>query len=344
MHFAHPEAFCLLLLIPPALWLSLRPRQRGAARFSSIGMTKAVSGGWAVWGPTLLIALRIVALTLLIVALARPQTSTEHVRTQTDGISIQLVLDNSYSMRTTDYDLGSQSISRLDAVKHAVRLFISGGEHGLSGRPDDRIGIITFARDPDVVCPATLDHAAALDALDHTQLAPPVGTNIGDALAWGLDRLRDDPAKEKVIILLSDGSHNVKEGMPPLEAAKLASDLKIRVYTIGAVGNRFGKQREPTMADLVRQMQGRSRQGSEDSVDEPMMQKIAEATGGQYYRATDTNGLTGIYEEIDRLEKTQMEKTVRVSHREWFLLVLTPAIVLLALEQLLAATRFMRIP
>ena len=133
--------------------------------------------------------------------------------------------------------------------------------------------------------------------------------------------------------------------MTPLDAAKLAADLKVRVYTIGAVGNRFGKPREPNLADLVRQVQGRRRRtGSEDSVDEPIMQKIADLTGGKYFRATDTNGLTSIYQEIDRLEKTQMEQTVRSAQREWFLAALTPAIVLLALEQLLAATRLLRVP
>src|SRR5262249_27300988 len=293
-------------LLPVALLRSLRPRHRGAARFSAVGSSAARSSAWVRWGPSLLTGLRAAAIVLLVIALAQPQTADARVHTQSNGISIQLVIDNSYSMRTTDYDLGSDLISRLDAVKHSVRLFIAGGEHGLTGRPDDRIGIITFARDPDVVCPATLDHAAALDALEHIQLAPPVGTNIGDALAWALDRLRGDPTKEKIIILLSDGSHNIKDAMQPLEGAKLAADLKIRVYTIGAVGNRFGKK--PNMAELVRQLQGRRGEGSEDSVDEPTMQKIAEMTGGKYYRATDTNGLTAIYEDIDRLEKTEMEK------------------------------------
>jgi Ca-activated chloride channel family protein len=331
MHFGHPEAFLLLAILPVALWRTLRAGHRGAARFSTVGIASAHYGSWVRWGPGLLSGLRAGAVVLLVIALAQPQTADAHVHTHSNGISIQLVIDNSYSMRTTDYDLGTESISRLDAVKHSVRLFIAGGEHGLSGRPDDRIGIITFARDPDVVCPATLDHAAALDALEHIQLAPPVGTNIGDALAWALDRLRHDPAKEKIIVLLSDGSHNVKEGMAPLAAAKLAADLKVKVYTIGAVGNRFGKQR-PT------------RRGSEDSVDEPMMQKIAESTGGRYYRATDTNGLTSIYEEIDNLEKSQLEQTVRVSYREWFMAALAPAILLLVLEQLLAATRLLRVP
>jgi Ca-activated chloride channel family protein len=331
MHFGNPEAMLLLVLLPFALWRTLRPGHRGAARFSSVGKSAARFGTWGRWGPGLLTGLRAAAIVLLILGLARPQTADARVQTHSEGISIQLVIDNSYSMRTTDYDLGRESISRLDAVKHSVRLFIAGGAHGLSGRPNDRIGIITFARDPDVVCPATMDHAAALDALEHIRLAPPVGTNIGDALVWALDRLRSDSAKEKIIILLSDGSHNVKEGMAPLDSAKLAADLKVKVYTIGAVGNRFGKSQA-------------IRRGSEDSVDEPMMQKIAELTGGKYRRATDTNGLTGIYEEIDKLEKSQMEQTVRVSHREWFIAALAPAILLLFIEQLLAATRLLRVP
>jgi Ca-activated chloride channel family protein len=331
MHFGNPEALLLFVLLPLALWRTLRPGHRGAARFSGVGRSAARKGSWGRWGPGLLTGLRAAAVVLLVLALARPQTADARVVTHSKGISIQLVIDNSYSMRTTDYDLGRESISRLDAVKHSVRLFIRGGEHGLSGRPDDRIGIITFARDPDVVCPATLDHAAALDALEHIQLAPPVGTNIGDALAWALDRLRHDPAKEKVIILLSDGSHNVKEGMAPLAAAKLAADLKVKVYTIGAVGNRFGKV-------IV------TRRGEDDSVDEPMMQKIADTTGGKYYRATDTNGLTSIYQDIDTLEKSQLEQSVRVSYREWFVAAMAPAILLLFLEQLLAATRLLRVP
>src|SRR5438552_14485314 len=229
MHFGNPEAFFLLGLLPIVLAWSSQSGHRGAARFSAVGSQMAILRKWAIWGPKLLTGLRGAAILLLIIALARPQTADAHVPTHSEGISIQLVIDNSYSMRTTDYDRGNEPISRLDAVKYAVRLFVVGGEHGLSGRPDDRIGIITFARDPDVVCPTTLDHTVVLDALDHIQLAPPVGTNIGDALAWALDRLRHDPAKETVIILLSDGSHNVKEGMTPLDAAKLAADLKARV-------------------------------------------------------------------------------------------------------------------
>src|SRR5262249_30703262 len=155
----NPEAFLLLPVVALALWWSARHRP-GAARFSALTSAAALPAGWAVWGPALLLLFRTLALVALVVALARQQGESSDERTRSDGIAIQLVLDNSYSMRTRDYYVGTQSISRLDAVKHAVHLFVEGGEQGLTGRPNDKIGVITFARDPDVVCPATLDHAA----------------------------------------------------------------------------------------------------------------------------------------------------------------------------------------
>jgi Ca-activated chloride channel family protein len=145
-----------------------------------------------------------------------------------------------------------------------------------------------------------------------------------------------------VIILLSDGSHNVKDSLPPLEAAQLAADLKIKVYTIGAVGNRFGRNVPGSLAELLN-LRG-YRTGSEDSVDEPLMRQMAERTGGQYFRATDTDGLSAIYKEIDRLETTQLETTRRTTYKEWFLPLVVAGVALLAAEQLLAATRFLRVP
>jgi Ca-activated chloride channel family protein len=341
MRFANPEAFLLLPLVPLALWWSLRARQHGAARFSALRLAGNLPPGLARLGPKVLAVLRGATLLLLVIALARPQTNDAHEKGYADGIAVQLVIDNSYSMRNRDFDRGNESISRLDAVKQAVRLFVAGGDQGLAGRPNDKIGVITFARDPDVVCPLTLDHKAVLDAVDDIQLAPPVGTNIGDALAWALDRLRHDPTKQKVVVLLTDGGHNVKEGMLPLEAAQLAADLNIKVYTIGAVGNHFGKE-PPMLADVLRGLQGQRLAG--DSVDEPLMEQMAARTGGKYYPAADSNGLANVYQEIDRLETTRMEKTVHLSRREWFLTALLPAVGLLILEQALAATRLLRIP
>lgn len=331
MRFAHPEAFLLLLLLPPVLWRSLRSR-RAALQFSRLGAEFARPGTLAVWGPTLLAGLRAVVLALLITALARPQScrATETIRG--DGITIELVIDNSYSMKTPDYDLGSQSISRLEAVKLAMRLFVQGGEHGLTGRPHDRIGVITFARDPEVVCPATLDHEAVIQSVMDIPLSPPVGTNIGDALVWAIDRLRQEPTREKVIILLSDGAHNTRDAMPPLAAAELARDLKVKIYTVGAVGNRF----RPSLT--------RRQLNSDDEVDEAAMQRIAELTGGRYFRATDTQGLLEIYQAIDQLEKSQIEQTVHLSFQEKFFGPLALAIAFFGMEQLLAATRLLRVP
>jgi Ca-activated chloride channel family protein len=344
MHFANPEAFGLLLLLPLLLWWQVRSRRsRGAAQFPSLRTITRLPLGWAVGGTALLVGLRATALVLLVGALARPQTEDARVRTHSDGIAIQLVIDNSYSMRLRDYTLDGGSISRLDAVKHAVRLFVAGGADGVTGRPNDKIGIITFARDPDVVCPATLDHEAVLDALDRIELAPPVGTNIGDALAWAVDRLYRDPTRQKVVILLSDGSHNAKNAIvQPPEAAALARSLKIKVYTIGAVGNQFEKN---ALAEVARRDYGLGLvRMVGDSVDEPLMQRIAAETGGRYFRATDTNGLAGIYQEIDRLETTQLEHAVRVSYQEWYLLLVIPAVLLLLAEQALATTRLLRVP
>jgi Ca-activated chloride channel family protein len=340
MRFANPEALLLLPLVPLAVWWSLRPKRGGAARFSALNLAAWLPAGWAVLGPVVLAGLRAAAVLLLVVALARPQTSDAREQSYADGIAVQLVIDNSYSMRNLDFDSGNESISRLDAVKRAVRLFVAGGEGGLTGRPNDKIGVITFARDPDVVCPLTLDHQAVLDAVNDIGLAPPVGTNIGDALAWALDRLRHDPTKQKVVILLTDGGHNIKEGMPPAEAAQLAADLGIKVYTIGAVGSHFGKPPR-TLAEALREAQGRA---PGDSVDEPLMEQMASRTGGRYYRATDTDGLAKIYGDIDRLEATRMEKTVQVNRREWFLAALLPGLALLLAERALAATRLLRIP
>lgn len=335
LRLAHPEVLGLLLLLPPLVAWTLARRQ-GTARFSSVRLLVPLPVGAARWGPVLLACLRGLTLALLVLALARPQTSHAQVRTRAEGIAIQLVIDTSYSMKARDYDLGSEAVSRLEAVKHAVRLFVRGDGGGLTGRPSDRIGLITFARDPDVVCPLTLDHAALLEALEEITLSPPVGTNIGDGLAWALDRLRQDPTRQRVVILLSDGSHNVQDGLHPREAARLAADLGIRVYTIGAVGS-------PGLSGLVRAGLAAGSAGG-DTVDEPMLEQVARLTGGRYFRATDTDGLLRVYGEIDQLEKTAVERSVQLRYRDWFPAVLVLALLLLLLEQGLAATRLLRVP
>jgi Ca-activated chloride channel family protein len=339
MSWAHPQAFWLLLLLPLAFW-PLRRMVRGCARFATPRGGSMLTGKLGLWGPHMLAGLRAAGLALLIAALARPQTIDAQSHRHTEGIAIQLVLDTSNSMGYTDYALGDELISRMDAARHAIRLFVKGdGNRDLQGRPHDLIGLVTFNRYPDVACPLTHSHDTLLAALEEVVLGP--YTNIGDGLAWGLDRLRRAEPKQKVLILLSDGKQNIKEAMRPEEVAELAVQLGVRIYTVGAVGNQAEvarlRAKQPTRARLPTY-------DPADSVDEGAMRRIAERTGGRYYRATDTEGLTAIYQDIDQLEKSKIERTESVQFDEWYLYLLIPSLLALGLEQLLAATRFLVVP
>jgi Ca-activated chloride channel homolog len=339
MSWAHPQFFLLLLLLPLAFW-PLRRAARGSARFSAFRQELVVASRMGIWGPRFLAGLRALGLIFLIAALARPQSIDARSHAHTESIAIQLVLDTSNSMGYTDYALGDQLISRMDAARHAIRLFVKGDESNyLSGRPHDLIGLVTFNRYPDVACPLTHSHDTLLAALEEVTLGP--YTNIGDGLAWGLDRLRKAEPKQKVLILLSDGKQNLKEAMNPDEAAALAARLGVRIYTIGAVGNQ-------TEVARLRGKQSRHVRmppyDPADSVDEAAMRRIADKTGGKYYRATDTDGLLAIYRAIDKLEKTKIERTDSVQFEEWFLYLLIPGLLSLGLEQILAATRFLVVP
>jgi Ca-activated chloride channel family protein len=331
MEWAHPQAFWLLLLLPLAFW-PLRTVRAGGTRLPGL-RTRLARLGLGRWGPPILATLRAAGLALLILALARPQTTAADAKSYTEGIAIQLVLDTSLSMGYTDYTINGRRVSRLDAARHAIRLFVRGdADHNLPGRPQDLIGLVVFNRDPEVACPLTHAHDTLLASLDQVVLGP--HTNIGDGLAWGLDRLHQSAPKQKVLILLSDGKHTVKEAIPPLEAAQLAADLGIRVYTIGAVGNRAANSPGLLRPNpLVR--------GGDDSIDEETLRRVAERTGGKYFRATDTDGLLAIYREIDQLEKTRITQTNSVRREEWFLYLLIPGLLLLCAEQGLAATRFL---
>jgi Ca-activated chloride channel family protein len=338
MSWAHPLAFALLLAVPLAFWPL---RRRGRTRFSRL----AAGFDWAGvgrYGPPLLATCRAVGLALLVLALARPQTAQSQTHAYSEGIAIQLVLDTSLSMGYTDYSLDNQTITRMDAARRALHLFVRGDERkGLPGRPGDLIGLITFNRYPEVACPLTQSHDTLLAILDEVPLGP--YTNIGDGLAWGVERIRKAGPRQKVIVLLTDGKHNVREAMDPVEAARLAAELGIRVYVIGAIGNPNNRWRGLTPPPVG--PGGRAIPGDPaDSVDEPTMRRIAELTGGKYFRATDSEGLVAITKEIDQLEKSKIESSVATRYDEQFPWFLVPGLLVLGLEQLLAATRFLMIP
>lgn len=332
MTWAFPEAFVLLALLPLA-WLPRRRRGQSAVPLPTAAHMATRLTGWSRWAPRILKGLRVAALLGIVIALAGPQTASASRDTGREGIAIQIVLDTSLSMGFSDYKDGDKTISRMDAAKHAIRSFVEGNPRlNLPGRPDDLIGLVVFNRHPDVLCPLTTDHDALLRSLDDVTLGP--YTNIGDGLAWGLDRLRRVPVQEKILVLVSDGKHNVANAMSPVTAARLASDLGIRIYCIGTIGNQSGNSLSASNLGLSTAKSGG------DTIDEPTLERVASLTGGRYFRATDTAGLLNVYREIDQLEKSRISRKDLVAKEDWYTVPLIAALLLVAAEAALRATRF----
>jgi Ca-activated chloride channel family protein len=348
----------LALLAPLAWWRWWSPRRRATVAFPSLGMVPPAGAGFAVRTRWVVPALRFAAIALIAVAVARPVFSTERTRVLVEGTALQLVVDRSGSMRALDFTVGGKPADRLDALKAVVRTFVAGGD-GMPGRPNDLVGLITFARYADGLSPLTLDHDWTLEALAKTQ---PVsdraedGTAIGEAVALGVERLRDamrnapagdgrNPIRSAAIVLLTDGENNAGD-IDPLVAADLAASYGITIYAIG-VGTR-GTAPYPVGADpfgrpIIRNVPV--------TIDEKLLTEMADRTGGAYFRATDTDSLRRIYETIDRLEKTTTEQRRLTRHRDLAVSpftaagitwppVLAAAAALLLLELLLASTRY----
>lgn len=312
LEFRDPALLSLALLALPAFWLARR--RSGRLLFSAVAILPVRSFGWRariLWMPPALIAL---ATASLGVALAGPRIGDQTTRVQRKGIAILMAVDVSGSMSALDLSTEKQERTRLDAVKEVFRQFVSGGE-GLSGRPDDVIGLVTFARYADCRCPPTLDHGnLLLMAEDAALVSDPGedGTAIGDGLALAIERLRETKAESKVVILLTDGVQNAGE-LSPAQAASLATTLGARVYTVGAGTNGFAPVRieDPFSGrKVLRQVPVQ--------IDESTLQQIAGQTRGRYFRATDAESLRRVYEEIDRLERTQMAETRYLQYREYF--------------------------
>lgn len=238
-------------------------------------------------------------LTLIVIALARPRLVDQLQQTSVDVIDMVLVLDISSSMLADDF-----SPNRLEVVKQTARDFIS-------GRRGDRVGLLVFAGQSFIQCPLTVDLDVLQNLLKEVTIAPRDydGTAIGMAIANATNRLRHSEAESKVMILLSDGSNNAGE-IEPTTAADLAAEFDIRIYTIGA-GTNQSYTRIPGRG-LIR-----------NEIDEETLMEIAEKTGGKYFRATDETALTEIYNEIDQLERSEIEVKEFTRHREiygWFLI------------------------
>lgn len=328
MRFHDPSLLLLLVLIPAWLWRERRTAARGGLKFSSVaGVTRSF---WSRVGPVLLLGLRGTALALCVVALARPQVGRSESRLKTEGIDIVLVLDISGSMQAVDYERHGQRAARIDAVKDVVRDFVR-------ARPNDRIGMVVFGTYPYVASPLTLDHDWLERNLDRIRVGLVEGnTAIGAGLGAGVNRLRDTNAKSKVIVLLTDGGENVRNP-PAMEAAKAAKEFKVRVYTIGA-GSKTGQP--VPVADA----QGRLAGYTVSDLDEDLLKQIATETGGQYFRAADTTALRKTYEQIDKLEKREIETVKYQEWRELFAWFLMPGLGCLLVAVTLENTRLRRLP
>jgi len=321
--FANPEFFWLLLLLPLMLlwyWFWNKKSQANVTFSTTLAFKKTKSWSGALYH--LLFVLRMIAIALIVVALARPQTHSENAKTKiTDGIDIVMAIDVSASMLSQDL-----KPNRFEALKKVASQFVK-------DRPNDRIGLVIYAGESYTKTPVTTDKSIILNALSEITYGQiEDGTAIGMGLATAVNRLKESKAKSRVIILLTDGVNNTGF-IDPQTAAELAAEYGIKVYTVGIGTNGMALSPYALNADgsIIYRMQ-------QVDIDEPLMKKIAQVTKGRYFRATNNQKLQQIYDEINQMETTKIEefKYTEVDEKfRWWVLV---AGVLLLLEFVLKHT------
>lgn len=355
MEFATPWALGLLAVVPLVVWWGVRSRRRGAVVFSSSELVERVSGGWRVRGLRMLPVLRAAGLILLVVALARPRAGVGRVETTADAVAIEVVVDRSGSMGMEMESDGVMS-TRLETVKRVLREFVMGNEAQggkLAGRKQDVIGMVSFARAAETVCPLVRDPETLVElaeTVDVVRERSEDGTAIGDGVALAAARLqraeeelrsrpesqgRDVKIKSKIIVLFTDGDNNAGE-RTPAEAAKLAAGWGIKVYAIG-IGSGISYQTVETPF-------GKQRVAVGGGADAATLKEVASLTGGIYREADDAGAIRAMYEEIDRLEKTSIETVRYTDYKEQFTLWAALGAGVLALEMALGSLVFRRAP
>ena len=355
MRFESPWMLLLLFGLPALLWWRQRRMGPGAAiRFS--WTRNAAKAGASLRQRLSFIppVLRLVALGLLVIALARPQQGMERVREANEGIAIEMVLDRSSSM-AAEMNFEGRRLNRLEVVKEVFEMFVLGNNKDLKGRGNDLIGMISFAQFPETVCPLTLGHGALPQFLETIRLAQPRsqedGTAIGDAVALAAARLKTAEEtmarqvageanrfliKSKVMILLTDGQQTAGKRRP-LDSAKLAKEWGIKIYAI-AVGGQEQMQSQDTFFGRFLQF------GAAPQLDTRDLQAVAKETGGKFFLAEDAKSLSNIYKEIDTLERSEIESVRFMDYRELFAPFAILALLLVAIETGLNCTIFRKIP
>lgn len=301
MEWANPEWLIALISIPVLLGFYLYRhfgKKHAALKFSTVQFFEGLDGNWRSYIHWLNKALVLTGLTFLILALARPQDKLTTIERNAEGIDIVMVLDMSSSMKAEDL-----KPNRFEAARDVAKQFVD-------KRISDRIGLVTFAMKSFTVCPPTLDYRLLKDLIDEVSMGIiEDGTAIGMGIATAINRLKDSEATSKVIILLTDGQNNAGE-IDPVTAADLAVTYGIKIYTIGA-GTR-GTAPYPVQDPIF----GRRYQNIQVNIDEEMLTSVAQLTGGQYYRATNSDQLASIYDEIDELERSKVEEVIYTDYED----------------------------
>jgi Ca-activated chloride channel family protein len=311
----------------------VRERKRKVTvRFSDLSILKKLPRSPYQWLRHILIIMRVAGFAFLVIALARPQKTHTEIEVSTEGIDIMLVLDISLSMKALDF----KPDDRLQVAKRTLKDFVQKRTH-------DRIGLVLFGARAFTRCPLTTDYGVLLQMIedaDYTDFSHM--TAIGTAIATAANRLRESPSESKVIVLLTDGANNTGD-IPPLTAAAAAAELGIRIYTVGV--GREGIV--PIPIEVIDQRTGRRStriEQMESDVDMKELAAIATLTGGRSFRAQNTEELQEIYDEIDRMERTEIKSVVYASHSEYFYKWLWIGFLIIAMEMLLQKTIFRRIP
>ena len=363
MQWYTPWAFLLLLTLPFLGYVLLRQKRTAAVKFPSLIDMRNCPVSWRRRLRPALVVARLLCLALLILALARPRKGTVLSEISTEGVALEAVVDRSGSMQA-EMTYEGEKLNRLEVVKRVLADFVTGDKKALRGRTGDLIGLVTFGRYADTVCPLVLSHNVLAEFLKKTEivtLRSEDGTAIGDAIALAAARLKKaeeelvrrnaqlgfgGPGEEegarsgfeiksKAVILLTDGQNN-RGDYDPLEAAELARKWGIKIYTVG-----IGSAQSFATVDT---MMGTFRMPTRDELDEGLLTVIAEKTGGFYSRADDAETLRDIVKRIDALEKTEVKSVQYTQYAEHFGRWTLPALVLLGLEILAGGTIFRKIP
>ena len=337
LEFREPLLLLLAVLAVPVFLLARRAP--GRVVFSSLSLLPTVAIGWRArfaWVPDALLA---AALLALVVALAGPRIGERTSHVQREGIAIMMVVDTSGSMSALDLSTSNRERTRLQAVQDVFERFVLGGGE-LPGRPDDAIGLVSFAGYADTAAPLTLDHenlVAVARNLEITTLREENFTAIGDALGLAVERLRESPAESRIALLLTDGVNNAGVETPAA-AAELARSQNVKVYTIGAGSTGIAHMRVPDGR------RGTTLRAVAVEIDEETLRDVAERTGGRYFRADNAEALVDVYAEIDRLERTRITEDRTRQYNELYAAPLLAALLLAALGWLARGAVFARVP